>query len=320
MNNMKKTTVSLILIAIIIAFGALYLVNKSRVGPNIDLNSNSNGNSIGNGAGANTNPFSEKCGLKITSIRSGDTVKFPLTISGVADMSKYKELGCNWIRFEGQAGIVQVMANINNSGWIPMTTQTPLMADDWMATTTPVRAELVQVLNREIPIGTPLIIKFIEEDVEGSGKSDTLEIPAIFGGLSGIGDVDNNSHNGGSNSSQETMKISLYFHDESKINMDCSATYKVDRTVPKTLAVADTSLRVLFSEDLKELAPLYNSVVIKNKVAIVDFDSGALKYLNGAACMQGTFKGPIEDTLKQYPTIEKVEYSIDGKIWDEWDA
>ncbi len=303
MNNMKKTTILLSILALIIIASAIFALNKSRLASNIDPNGNGNGN------GANTKPFSEKCGLKITSVRSGDAVKFPLTISGVADVSKYQELGCNWIRFEGQAGTVQVLANINNSGWIPVTTQTPLMADNWMATTTAVHAELVQVISREIPIGTPLIIRFTEEDVQGSGVFDTLEIPVTFDGLL-LGD----------NSVKELMTINIFVHDLEQINNDCRATYALKRNVPKTAAIADASLKAIFEEDSNGLLPLYNSVVIKNKVAIVDFDSGALQYLNGPACMQGSVKGPIEATLLQYPTIEKVEYSIDGKIWTEWDA
>lgn len=295
----KKNKAIIIVVLITIIALTSFFIYKSKANSNIDPYADI----------ANDKSFSEKCGLKITSVRPGDAVKFPLKISGIADISKYQELGCSWIRFEGQAGTVQVLANINNSGWIPMTTQTPLMADDWMATTTAVHAELLQVLNREIPIGTPLIIRFTEEDVQGSGQYDEMDIPAIFDGLL-LGD----------NSVKELMTISIYVHDLDKINSDCRATTLVTRNIPKTLAVADASLKTLFTYDANSLMPFYNGVTIKNKVAIVDFDSGALQYLNGAACLQGTFKGPIEATLLQYPTIEKVEYSIEGKIWTEWDA
>ena len=57
-----------------------------------------------------------------------------------------------------------------------------------------------------------------------------------------------------------------------------------------------------------------------NKIATIDFDEAALEYLNSPACKQMTFKGPIEKTLLQYPTIIKVQYSIDGKFFDEWNA
>lgn len=56
------------------------------------------------------------------------------------------------------------------------------------------------------------------------------------------------------------------------------------------------------------------------RIATVKFTEPALRYLNTTACMQGSVKIPLERTLLQFPTIKSVRYSIDGEIYDEWDA
>ena len=139
----------------------------------------------------------------------------------------------------------------------------------------------------------------------------------------------------------KTVTVKVFFHKDDLT--ECSVTKAVERTVPYTIRVADTALRELFKGPTasetqswgltntfsqayrsdKPVAPLseyYNGVTITEETAIVDFDSGALEYLNSAACMQQSVKSPIEDTLKQFPTVLHVKYSIDGEIWTEWDA
>jgi hypothetical protein len=143
---------------------------------------------------------------------------------------------------------------------------------------------------------------------------------------------------------QRTLAIKLYFGDAAVIaSHDCRATRPVLRRIAATPRVADAALRLLFQgvtvaenqaglsssfagltdpegQPIEPLAAFYQGVVIRNGVATVKFTSPALRYLNGAACLQATVKGPIEDTLLQFPTVQRVQYSIDGKIFDQWDA
>lgn len=116
-----------------------------------------------------------------------------------------------------------------------------------------------------------------------------------------------------------TMPLTLYFYNSAN-STDCSATYAVTRTVPKTLAVADASLKALFSENLTKLQPHYLGVSISNSIATVNFKPAAMAYLDGPICMQRSFKTPIEKTLLQFPTIKEVNYSIDGQVVREWSA
>lgn len=150
---------------------------------------------------------------------------------------------------------------------------------------------------------------------------------------------------GGSVSSSGTTSISLFFGDEETIIVeDCSAVKEVRRTIPQTPAVADAALRLLFAgplpeelaqgvlstfgsapwsaeQDIKPLGDYYRSITLQpDGTAVVDFTRAALTYLNGPACAQQAVKAPIIRTLKQFPAIRDVQFSIDGMIWTEWDA
>lgn len=118
----------------------------------------------------------------------------------------------------------------------------------------------------------------------------------------------------------QTLTVKLYLRDEFQYQTDCGAVREVQREIPRTSRVADATLRLLFQEELKELIPSYRGVSISEGVALVDFASSSLSYLNSAACMQQSFKAPIEETLKQFSTVEEVQYSINGRVFDQWDA
>ena len=113
---------------------------------------------------------------------------------------------------------------------------------------------------------------------------------------------------------------------------DCSAGGFVIRKIPETRQVANAALKLLFAgptakekaKGVQSLAPLgrfYIGVSIKKGVAIVNFRSGAEKYLyvSGGLCEQARTLTPIAETLKQFSTIKSVEYAIEGKIIEDWD-
>jgi hypothetical protein len=144
--------------------------------------------------------------------------------------------------------------------------------------------------------------------------------------------------------SAATLQIKLYFGDAAVIAArDCSATQPVTRTIAKTPRVADAALRLLFqgvtaaeqkaglsssfagltdaqTKPIEPLLNFYQGVTIADGVATVKFTRPALTYLNNTACIQGTVKAPIENTLLQFPTVKRIQYAIDGKIFDRWDA
>ena len=114
---------------------------------------------------------------------------------------------------------------------------------------------------------------------------------------------------------------------------DCSAGGFVIRKIPETRQVANAALKLLFAgptaeekgQGVQSLAPLgdyYIGVSIKKGVAIVNFRSGAEKflYVSGGLCEQARTLTPIAETLKQFSTIKSVEYAIEGKIIEDWDV
>jgi spore germination protein GerM len=141
------------------------------------------------------------------------------------------------------------------------------------------------------------------------------------------------------NPTQETQTISVYFTDSKspEFETSCAASTKVTRTIAKTQSVADAALKELFKgptaseknrglEDLfhmeneSALSSSYIGVTVNNGVAVVNFKEAGLRYLSSPACMQASIKSSIENTLKQFSTIKKVEYAINGEIYTEWDA
>lgn len=146
----------------------------------------------------------------------------------------------------------------------------------------------------------------------------------------------------------DVMGVTLFFTNKAvMIERDCGATKPVLRMTLKTTAVADAALRELFKgvtteeaamgvtdgfsaeylqgagynyKDSKDLIDYYQGVSIENGIATVKFSQGAMAYLNAAICMQQIIKAPIEQTLLQFPTVSKVQYSVDGKIITDWDA
>ena len=75
-------------------------------------------------------------------------------------------------------------------------------------------------------------------------------------------------------------------------------------------------------ESLSPLGAYYLGVSIKDGTAVVNFRRGAEKYLfvSGPVCQQERVLTPIVKTLKQFSTIRSVDFAINGKIIEEWDA
>ena len=144
---------------------------------------------------------------------------------------------------------------------------------------------------------------------------------------------------------EDYMEITLFFTDKEVMQArDCGATMSVTRYIPKAAAVADAALRELFKgvthqeetmgmtdsfkskpqywevDTTLDLIDYYQGVAIKEGIATVQFAGGAMAYLNNAACIQQSVKGPIEDTLLHFPSVSSVQYSVDGEIITGWDA
>ena len=122
-----------------------------------------------------------------------------------------------------------------------------------------------------------------------------------------------------------------------KFGSDCSAGEWVKRKIPirkKTEEqAAEVSLRQVFAGPTTEeeatglfnisaLGKYFIGVTIKKGTAIINFKPGAEEFLhvNGSICESMTWLAAMTKTLKQFPTVKTVEYAIDGKIIEDWDA
>lgn len=60
---------------------------------------------------------------------------------------------------------------------------------------------------------------------------------------------------------------------------------------------------------------------IVGSTVVMNFESGAMAYLNGTVSMQAIVKGTIMKTVKMhYPVVQDVSWVIDGKVVNDWDA
>jgi spore germination protein GerM len=127
---------------------------------------------------------------------------------------------------------------------------------------------------------------------------------------------------------EETMPVKLFFGN-SRFDpemLDCSKNFAVERTIPKTEAVGRAALEELLSGPTEsEKADGYStsinpnvkiqSLTIEDGVARVDFDK-QLEFQVGGSCRVAAIASQIRETLKQFPTVNNVIISIDGRTED----
>ncbi len=109
----------------------------------------------------------------------------------------------------------------------------------------------------------------------------------------------------------QMMDLSLYVQDKSYVaTSSCSVTKKVMYKVPKTVAVADASLKILFGDELSTYG-VYKSVSIVNGVAKVLLESSMTPkgYPISAlsSCESSHMSAVLKDTLTQYSSIKSVQ-------------
>lgn len=122
-------------------------------------------------------------------------------------------------------------------------------------------------------------------------------------------------------------KVKVYFNnDRMDPEFSCNKVFPVEREIPETQAVAQAALEELLKGlTEKERAEGFftsinpgvkiQSLVIGNKVAKVDFDE-QLEFQVGGSCRVAAIRAQITETLKQFPTVDKVIISINGRTED----
>ena len=129
--------------------------------------------------------------------------------------------------------------------------------------------------------------------------------------------------------SQKFMTVKIFLSDSrfaGEPYFDCSRTIAVERQVPQTLAVARTAVEALLrgatEEEINQgfvssinSGARIQSLIIENGVAKVDFDE-QLEFQVGGSCRVAAIRAQITQTLKQFPTVNDVIISINGRTED----
>lgn len=126
----------------------------------------------------------------------------------------------------------------------------------------------------------------------------------------------------------ETMTVKVFFSNSifDPEVLDCQKNFAVERTIPKTLAVARAALEQLLAgpTDAEKAEGYFTSInpgvkiqslVVANGVANVDFDE-QLEFQVGGSCRVTAIASQIRETLKQFSTVKDVVISISGRTED----
>ncbi|MFA5358988.1 MAG: GerMN domain-containing protein [Patescibacteria group bacterium] len=128
-------------------------------------------------------------------------------------------------------------------------------------------------------------------------------------------------------SNQEKIIVKVYFgNNQFDPQVLCNKVFAVNRQVVKTVATARVALDQLLSGPTTEefnigyftsLNPgvKIQKLEIANGVASVDFDK-SLEQGVGGSCRVAAIRAQITETLMQFPTIDKVVISINGRVED----
>lgn len=237
--------------------------------------------------------------IKLTNPRPNQEVESPLFVKG--------EARGNWF-FEASFPV-----KIFDDNNFLLGTATVQALSDWMT------EDFVE-FNATFPFAAPSTSKgrvvFEKDNPSGLPENaDELVVPVYFEEMAQI--------------SQELMTVKIYLSDSRFVNepyFDCSRTIAVERGVQKTAAVARASVEALLrgateEEKNQEFVSDIGSGVriqkltIEDGVAKVDFDE-QLEFQVGGSCRVAAIRAQIIETLKQFPTVDSVVISIDGRTED----
>jgi spore germination protein GerM len=126
---------------------------------------------------------------------------------------------------------------------------------------------------------------------------------------------------------QETQVLKVFFNnDKMDPEVSCNKVFPVERVVPKTQTPARAALELLlkgplsmekeqgFFSNINEGVKIQN-LTIENGTAKVDFDE-RMEYQMGGSCRVSAIRAEITETLKQFPSVQNVIISVNGRTED----
>jgi len=235
-------------------------------------------------------------GLSIFLPKENTTVSSPLKISGIVN-------GDGWTGFEGQVGIVKLFDDQENQLALGILTAT----SDWMHLPT----NFETTLWFDYPGDGQGKLVFKNENASGDPERDkSFELPVKL-----------------SKSSSEKTTVKAYFlNSQQDPEVSCDKVFPVTRDVPKTTAVAMAALKELIKGPTNQekiagfstginVGTKVQGLTIENGVAKVDFNDVLDKNVAGS-CNVIAIRTEIEETLKQFSSVNSVVISINGNSED----
>jgi len=237
--------------------------------------------------------------IKIDNPRPNQIIESPLFVKGEARGNWYFEASFPAKLFDDNGFLLgitpaQALGNWMTEDFVPFNVILPFAV--------PSTSKGRLILEKDNPSGLP-------------EYADELRIPVYFKETPEI--------------SQESMTVKIFLSDSRFVNepyFDCSRTIAVERQVPKTLAVARTATEALlrgatqeeinqgFVSNINSGVRIQN-LTIENGVAKVDFDE-QMEFQVGGSCRVAAIRAQITETLKQFPTVNSVIISINGRTED----
>ena len=232
--------------------------------------------------------------IKIDNPRPNQTVQSPLLIEGEARGNWYFEASFPIKLFDDDGNLLVIGIAQAQSDWMA-TDFVPFKVELNFAH--PATREGTLVLKKNNPSGLP-------------EHADELRVPVKF-----------------IQSPSEMMKVKVYFNNsELDPEFSCNKVFAVEREVPRTQTVARAALNELLkgttqNETNEGFFTSLNtgvniqSLTIENGTAKIDFDD-RLEFQVGGSCRVSTIRTQITETLTQFPTVDNVIISINGRTED----
>lgn len=122
--------------------------------------------------------------------------------------------------------------------------------------------------------------------------------------------------------SQKTMQVKVYFA-SNKDTPDCTREEEFTRTIPYTQAVGTAAINEMLKGPTMKEGEVATNVIpqgtkllilfIENGTAYAEFSKEIQNY-GGDSCNALAIRAQIEKTLKQFPTVDRVEISVPGVV------
>lgn len=227
--------------------------------------------------------------VRLTNIQANQKISTPLLIKGEARGSWYFEASFPVQVLDANKAVIGTGIARAQVDWM---TENFVPFEAWINFDLPKDKRGYLVLKKDNPSGEAQF-------------DDQLMIPIIF--------------------DQDKMTVKLFFTTPKTAGADdfaCQYVEAVNRQVPKSESIARAALLALLrGPNLVEKNQAYGTVInnnvqindlkIEDGVAMVDFDSRLQDSLGGS-CRVSIIRAQIEQTLKQFPTIQSVQISVNG--------